>query len=98
MSLSRLAAAVLGKPLDKTQQISNWEQRPLSHQQQVYAAVDGHVLTVVFDALLQKWLAAGGDIDVLDRLSAANAVKYLPITKVQSTSTTFEISADYTVP
>lgn len=81
MSLSKLVAAVLGKPLDKTQQTSNWEQRPLSQQQQLYAAIDGHVLTVVFDALLERWLVAGGDVGVLDRLAAANAVKYLPVTQ-----------------
>lgn len=79
LSLSKLVASVLGKPLDKSQQISNWEQRPLSVQQQVYAAGDALVLTVVFDVLWHNWLVAGGDDGLLDRLAASSAVKHLPV-------------------
>lgn len=35
--LSLLVQQVLGKPLDKTQQLSNWDRRPLSEGQLVYA-------------------------------------------------------------
>ncbi|KAJ9518657.1 hypothetical protein QJQ45_018654, partial [Haematococcus lacustris] len=43
--LSTLCAALLGKPLDKAMQVSDWEQRPLSAKQIKYAAQDAHVLT-----------------------------------------------------
>ena len=35
--LSKLAFMCLGQPLDKTYQISDWEQRPLSKDQLIYA-------------------------------------------------------------
>lgn len=35
--LSLLVQQVLGKPLDKRQQLSNWDRRPLSEAQLVYA-------------------------------------------------------------
>lgn len=35
--LSLLVQQVLGKPLDKTQQLSNWDRRPLGEEQLVYA-------------------------------------------------------------
>ena len=41
-SLSAMAESVLDKPLNKALQTSNWEWRPLSQQQQLYAALDAH--------------------------------------------------------
>ena len=41
--LSLLVQQVLGKPLDKTQQLSNWDRRPLGEEQLVYAG--GHTHT-----------------------------------------------------
>jgi len=49
VGLSRLAAVVLGQPLDKSQQCSEWAARPLSPAQLRYAAADAHVLTAIFD-------------------------------------------------
>jgi hypothetical protein len=51
-SLSRLVRQVLGKPLNKEQQASDWGLRPLSEAQLVYAANDAHVLTAVYDTLV----------------------------------------------
>eukprot|EP00198_Chlamydomonas_reinhardtii_P001152 XP_001690487.1 predicted protein [Chlamydomonas reinhardtii] len=42
---------VLGKPLDKEQQRSDWAARPLSESQLAYAAADVACLVSVFDAL-----------------------------------------------
>lgn len=55
-SLSRLCEAALGggTRLDKRQQRSAWEARPLSPAQVRYAAADAHVLTAVFDALVRR--------------------------------------------
>lgn len=43
-SLSTACAALLGHPLDKRQQCSDWRRRPLSHEQLQYAALDAAVL------------------------------------------------------
>lgn len=37
--LSLLVQHVLGKPLDKTEQLSNWEKRPLREEQILYAGL-----------------------------------------------------------
>jgi ribonuclease D len=50
--LQRLCCAVLGSILDKSQQRSQWQQRPLAPQQIAYAAADAHCLTAIFDALV----------------------------------------------
>lgn len=48
--LSLLVQYVLGKPLDKTEQLSNWEKRPLREEQILYAGLVtecGKVLQIV---------------------------------------------------
>lgn len=37
--LSLLVRQVLGRPLDKTEQLSNWDRRPLDEGQLLYAGV-----------------------------------------------------------
>ncbi|KAG6557636.1 hypothetical protein Mapa_000917 [Marchantia paleacea] len=52
--LASIAEEVLGLPLSKDMQCSNWEQRPLSEQQYDYAAADAYCLIAIFDALQVK--------------------------------------------
>ncbi|KAL2622343.1 hypothetical protein R1flu_002548 [Riccia fluitans] len=52
--LASIVEAVLGVPLSKDMQCSNWEQRPLSPQQYDYAAADAYCLLALFDSLLSK--------------------------------------------
>jgi ribonuclease D len=35
--------------VDKTEQCSDWQRRPLTSSQAAYAAADAHCLTVLFD-------------------------------------------------
>ncbi|MEE6504836.1 hypothetical protein FKM82_005353 [Ascaphus truei] len=49
--LSRLVRDLLGKPLDKTQQLSNWDRRPLREDQLLYAASDAYCLLEVYEVL-----------------------------------------------
>eukprot|EP00471_Norrisiella_sphaerica_P007753 CAMPEP_0184504092 /NCGR_PEP_ID=MMETSP0113_2-20130426/52279_1 /TAXON_ID=91329 /ORGANISM="Norrisiella sphaerica, Strain BC52" /LENGTH=797 /DNA_ID=CAMNT_0026893709 /DNA_START=399 /DNA_END=2792 /DNA_ORIENTATION=- len=52
VSLSKMAAKILGKPLDKSSAISDWSRRPLSEIQMRYAALDAHVSVQILQALL----------------------------------------------
>ena len=47
LGLSALAERHLGKPLDKALQCSQWEVRPLTDAQRVYAALDATVVALV---------------------------------------------------
>ena len=53
--LSLLVQQCLGLPLDKTYQLSDWEQRPLLTKQVEYAALDARCLIDVF-GVLKKWM------------------------------------------
>ncbi|XP_018564099.1 exonuclease mut-7 homolog [Anoplophora glabripennis] len=50
-SLSTLVHHCLGRPLDKSDQFSNWEKRPLRESQIEYAALDAFCLIQVYDVL-----------------------------------------------
>jgi ribonuclease D len=38
----------LKKPLDKSEQCSEWNQRPLSDKQRIYAALDAYVCAWIY--------------------------------------------------
>jgi 3'-5' exonuclease len=48
LGLSRCCEVYLKKPLDKSEQCSEWNQRPLSEPQRVYAALDAYVCARVY--------------------------------------------------
>ena len=48
ISLSKLVEHCFGKSLDKTEQCSNWERRPLNISQIEYGAMDAYILVKIF--------------------------------------------------
>ncbi|CAH0547599.1 unnamed protein product [Brassicogethes aeneus] len=52
-SLGTLVHHCLGRPLDKSDQFSNWEKRPLRESQLIYAALDAYVLIEIYDVMKQ---------------------------------------------
>ncbi len=52
--LSRLTWNCFGKPLNKSQQLSNWSNNPLCKKQLRYAAIDALVLIKIFDFIQNK--------------------------------------------
>ncbi|CAL8463132.1 g2666 [Coccomyxa elongata] len=54
ISLSAMAEACLGRPLDKSMQMSRWNRRPLSQRQQTYAALDALAAVMIYDSLAKR--------------------------------------------
>ena len=51
--LSKVSEYYLMKPLDKSEQCSEWNQRPLRMRQRIYAALDAYVCVMVYTKLMQ---------------------------------------------
>lgn len=50
--LSQLTYVLFGKELDKSEQMSNWNRRPLRREQYIYAALDAFCLVDIFETLM----------------------------------------------
>lgn len=62
-SLSGLVQLCLGKKLDKSNQFSNWQQRPLRAEQVQYAALDAYCLMEIYDVMEAEYNRRGGDFN-----------------------------------
>ncbi|KAI6188334.1 hypothetical protein M3Y98_00343600 [Aphelenchoides besseyi] len=72
-SLSALCDAILGKPLDKTEQCSDWARRPLRMSQIKYSALDAYCQLMIYDRCAAWATKLGLDIveitDAQERIS-----------------------------
>ncbi|XP_075628202.1 exonuclease mut-7 homolog isoform X2 [Balearica regulorum gibbericeps] len=73
--LSLLVQHVLGKPLDKTEQLSNWEKRPLREEQILYAASDAYCLLEIYEKLCNDPASFGLSSDLTESLVGKPSVK-----------------------
>ncbi|XP_055661372.1 exonuclease mut-7 homolog isoform X6 [Falco peregrinus] len=73
--LSLLVQHVLGKPLDKTEQLSNWEKRPLREEQILYAASDAYCLLEIYEKLCKDPASFGLSSDLTESLVGKPSVK-----------------------
>ncbi|CAB3365110.1 Hypothetical predicted protein [Cloeon dipterum] len=81
--LSSLVQQCLGKPLNKENQFSNWERRPLRENQITYAALDAHCLLQIY-SVLEKCCREQGTV-FAEVCRAAGSCSYKPSQqKVQS--------------
>lgn len=63
--LSKLTQQLLGKPLDKRECMSNWQNKPLRDAQRRYAALDAFVLIQIHDLFAEKLRSIGADVDYI---------------------------------
>ncbi|NXW08955.1 MUT7 Exonuclease, partial [Fregetta grallaria] len=73
--LSLLVQHVLGKPLDKTEQLSNWEKRPLREEQILYAASDAYCLLEIYEKLCKDPASFGLSSDLTGSLVEKPSIK-----------------------
>ncbi|KAM9595083.1 exonuclease mut-7 homolog isoform 18-T24 [Morphnus guianensis] len=73
--LSLLVQHVLGKPLDKTEQLSNWEKRPLREEQILYAASDAYCLLEIYEKLCKDPASFGLSSDLTASLVGKSSIK-----------------------
>lgn len=85
-SLCALTEVCLGKKLDKSNQCSNWANRPLRQDQITYAALDAHCLLQIYQVLAELLLRIGIDIDVLVEEITTSKSGYLFRTKSKNPS------------
>lgn len=56
-ALTNLVQLCFGKPLDKSNQFSNWNNRPLRDEQMQYAALDAYCLIEIYDMIRNQFVS-----------------------------------------
>ncbi|RCN43410.1 hypothetical protein ANCCAN_10601 [Ancylostoma caninum] len=74
--LSYMCERVLGRPLDKTEQCSVWDRRPLRSSQLRYAAMDAYCLVLIYDVCC-RW-AQRLDVSIEEILKQQEPIRVSP--------------------
>lgn len=75
VGLSSLAEQCVGKKLDKSNQLSNWGNRPLRKEQLLYAALDAYCLLEIYNVINNKLMSLNLDInDFVDNTMIENKI------------------------
>lgn len=56
-ALTNLVQLCFGKPLDKSNQFSNWNKRPLREEQIKYAALDAYCLIEIYEIIRNQFIS-----------------------------------------
>lgn len=84
-SLSNLVKLCLGKKLDKSNQFSNWQQRPLRSEQISYAALDAFCLFEIYDVIGKVISEMGINFEeLIDNILIENKKQIASMTKKES--------------
>jgi 3'-5' exonuclease len=84
-SLSNLVKLCFGKKLDKSNQFSNWQQRPMRKEQILYAALDAYCLFEIYDVIGNVILEMGINFDeLIDNILIENKKQIASMTKKES--------------
>lgn len=94
-SLSNLVKLCFGKKLDKSNQFSNWQQRPLRREQIFYAALDAYCLLEIYDVIANVINNIGINYDLLiDSILIENKKEVASIIAKESQSRAFTQSSN----
>uniref|UniRef100_T1J5A6 3'-5' exonuclease domain-containing protein n=1 Tax=Strigamia maritima TaxID=126957 RepID=T1J5A6_STRMM len=73
--LTDIVGMCLGKKLDKREQFSNWDNRPLRQRQTEYAALDAYCLLEVYNVLQSRAAELGIDLDLMMNIRSKKKTK-----------------------
>jgi len=76
VGLKRMCLYALQQRVDKEQQVSNWNSRPLSPEQVEYAALDAFSLLMLYDVLNERASSEGLDVGQLTQEAHPNQTNY----------------------
>lgn len=98
-NLINLVRLCLGKKLDKSNQFSNWEKRPLRNDQCLYAALDAFCLIEIYDVIEREISKIGIDFnDFLANFLYENKTKIVIKKKENSRPTDSRQKKYYPIP
>lgn len=92
LGLSDGCLELLGKPLNKGERMSNWDMRPLTESQCIYASLDAHSLLGILDRILTsigaRERSGAGDLYIDDEISQLlHSSKRVPIADITTEAT-----------